>query len=254
MRIVLVTVCSLIACLIIFWTIKFWGRSLHFVPYDHPLYSNTGNLSQPIIFIKPRASELEKVLIENNNLFLDVASTRDEKVVLPIKVWDFKKKPIRSSLYQDIKSDVVLLFDLKEKLTNKKIIFNLFENAQAGHAIFFDEIKKMGWGNGDNFIVTSPYEAIAKSLKDLAPAWLYGSTKPEILRLVAMDAMLLIEAVSFRADIIIHPLTIRNQKFYDEDLLAELNRRHKKIIVGPIDSTEMDVARQLNPLGIVVQQ
>lgn len=254
MRIVLVTICSLIASLIVFWTVKFWGRSLHFVAYDHPIYTDYNINSKPIIFVKPRPTDLESSMVAADNLYLDVASTADQQVVLPRKIWGTKEKPIRYSLYEDIKSDVILLSDCKERLTNKKIIFNLFENAQAGHVIFYDEIKKMGWEKGDNFIVTSPYEAMAKALKDIAPAWLYGSTQPEILRLVAMRSMLLIEAVSFRADIIIHPPLIRNQNFFTEDLLREMNRRHKKIIVGPIDSADLAVAQQLNPLGIIINR
>lgn len=252
MRIVLVTICSLIASLIIFWTVKFWGRSLQFVPYDHPIYSHYKENSQPIIFVKPLAPDLETALKGSDNLYLDVASTADQKVVLPRKVWSSKEKPIRYSNFEDIKADVFLLSDWKEKLANRKIIFNLIENAQAGHIIFYDEIKKMNWEKGENIIVTSPYEAMAKALKDIAPVWLYGSTQPEILRLVAMKSMLLLEAVSFRADIIIHPPLIRNQKFYTEDLLKELRRRHKRIIVGPVYAVDLLVAQQLNPLGIIV--
>ena len=254
MRIVLVTICSLIASLIVFWTVKFWGRSLHFTAYDHPIYTFYNINSKPIIFVKPLPTNLESTLTGADNLYLDVASTADQKVVLPRKIWGAKEKPIRYSMYEDIKSDVVLLSDCKEKLANKKIIFNLFENAQAGHAIFFDEIKKMGWEKGENLIVTSPYEAMAKALKDIAPALLYGSTQPEILRLVAMKSMMLIEAVSFRADVVIHPPLIRNQNFYTEDLLREIKRRHKKIIVGPINSADLDVAQQLNPLGIIINR
>lgn len=252
MRIVLVTICSLIASLIIFWTVKFWGRSLQFVPYDHPIYSHYKANSQPILFVKPAASDLESAMLGSENLYLDVASTSDQKVVLPRKVWGPKEKAIRYRNYEDIKSDVFLLSEWKEKLADRKIIFNLIENAQAGHVIFFDEIKKMNWEKGENFIVTSPYEAMARALKEIAPAWLYGSTQPEILRLVAMKSMLLIEAVSFRADIIIHPLLIRNQPFYDEVLLKEIDRRHKKIIVGPVSSADLIVAQQLNPLGIII--
>ncbi len=252
MRILLVTFCSLIACLIIFWTVKFWGRSLRFVPYGHPLYAYAAQNNGPIIFEKPNPQDVESAINSTANLYLNVASTADQRVVIPKKDWPANLKAIRYSQYSDIQANVLLLSDVKEKLTGRKIIFNLVENAQAGHAIFFDELKKLGWEKGYDLIVTSPYEAMASALKDIAPTLLYGSTQPEILRLVAMNSMMLIEAVSFRADIVIHPLQIKNQLFYDVDLLAELSRRHKKFIIGPIKAGEKSVAQQLNPFGIIV--
>ena len=257
MRILLVTVSSLIACAIIFWTIKFWGRSLHYTPYDHPLYASR-DVSTPLLFIKPHNDNLESILTDNhnlnNNLYLNVASTLDQKLIVPKKAWPSSKKPFRYTHYEDIKNEVFLLTDLKESLAGKKIIINLFENAQAGHIIFYDEIKKMGWGDGENIIVTSPYEAMAKALKDIAPRLLFGSTQPEILRLVAMNSMGLIEAVTLRADIVIHPLRIKNQDFYDKNLLIELNHRYKKIIIGPLTEAEIATAKKLNPFGIIVEK
>ncbi len=252
MRIIFVTFCSLIACLIIFWTIKFWGRSLHFVPYNHPLFTFVKQNNEPIVYVKPTPENLAAAILSTENLYLDVASTVDQKVVLPLKSRVNNRKPLRYALYSEVASEVVLLAEVKDKLAGRKIIFNLFENAQAGHAIFFDELKKLGWEKGENLIVTSPYEAMAKALKDIAPTLLYGSTQPEILRLVAMNSMNLIEAVSFRADIVIHPLQIKNQSFYNEDLLLELGRRHKHIIVGPLKAAEVFAARQLNPLGLII--
>lgn len=252
MRIILVTFCSLIACLIIFWTVKFWGRSLSFVPYSHPLFTFVKLNNEPIVFLKPTPEGLASAIDSSENLYLDIASTIDQKVVIPLKDWTKNRKPLRYSQYTDVASDVVLLVDVKDKLAGRKLIFNLFENAQAGHAIFFDELKKMGWEKGENIIVTSPYEAMAKALKDIAPTLLYGSTQPEILRLVAMKSMHLIEAVSFRADIVIHPLQIKKQSFYDKDLLTELSRRHKRIIIGPLNAVDVSAARQLNPMGIII--
>ncbi|OFZ28688.1 MAG: hypothetical protein A2622_06270 [Bdellovibrionales bacterium RIFCSPHIGHO2_01_FULL_40_29] len=252
MRIILVTFCSLIACLIIFWTVKFWGRSQHYVPYSHPIYVAAAQSSAPLIFIKPKFENFESAINSNQNLYLNVATTSDQILVIPKR--EFKEKAIRNSKMSEIASDVVLFSTVKEKLENRFLVLNLLENAHAGHAIFWDELKKMGWDKGERLIITSPYEAIAKSLKELAPALLYGSTQPEILRIVAMDSMNLIEAVSLRADVIIHPLKIRNQDFYQETILKELKRRHKQILVGPVTEEQLSVALDLQPLGIIVEK
>ncbi|MFZ3231787.1 MAG: hypothetical protein WA160_16395 [Pseudobdellovibrio sp.] len=254
MRIILITIGSLLISFIIFWTIKFWGRGHSYVDYQHPFYSTSVMLDQPVIFIKPSVLNIENALMTESNLYLDVSSTEDGRLVLKKKEWSSKEKPVRYAKYDEIKNDVILISDLKEKLANKKIIFNLVENAQAGHIIFYEEIKKAGLEKGDNFVVTSPYEAMGRSLKDIAPRFLFGSTQPEILKLVAMKSMGLIEAVNLRADVIIFPLMIRNQKFYDDELIQEMNRRHKRILIGPINEKDMKEAKSLKPFGIIINK
>lgn len=255
MRIILISLGSLFVSLFIFLTIKFWGKSLTYSDYSHPIYaSESQNLQQPLIFIKPKTENILNTIQAQTNLFLDVYSTEDGRLVIPKRVWSAKEKPIRYSKLQEINDQVILVSDLKDILASKKIIFNIVENAQAGHIIFVEEIKKAGLEKGQNFIVTSPYEAMAKSLKDIAPTYLYGSTQPEILKLLAMKSMHLIEAVNLRADLIIHPLTIRNQKFFDEELIQEMAHRHKRVIIGPIDSSQQTEAESLKPFGIILNQ
>lgn len=253
-RIIIVTICSLIASLMIFWTIKFWGRGHTYVEYKHPLYTAAALSSEPLIFIKPSFQNLEAALKNEPNLYLNVLSTEDGRLVIPKKEWDSKLKPVRYAKYEEIKNEVILVSELKELLPTKKIIFNMLENAQAGHVIFYEEIKKANLEKGENFIVTSPYEAMAHSLKDIAPALLFGSTQPEILKIAAMRSMGLLEALNLRADVVIFPLLIRNQKFFDDELIQELNHRHKRFIVGPIDDKDLAEAKALKPFGIILNK
>lgn len=252
MRIILVTIGSLIFCAIIFWTIKFWGLGQTYTNYSHPLFSYAEQLHGPVYFTKPSAVTVEGALDTTDNLYLDVATTEDQQLVVAKKFWEKIQKPIRYSKYSDIMSEVIRLSDVKNKLANRKFIFNLSENAQAGHMIFFDELKNLELQNGAAFIVTSPYEALAKALKEVAPAFVYGSTQPEILKIIAMKSMWLIEALTLRADIVIYPLNIKNEKFFDSTLVNELKRRHKKFIIGPISPAERPEALALDPWGIII--
>lgn len=250
-RILIVTVFTLILSSICFWIVKLWGQSQTYPDYNHPLFTNQ---TTPITFIKPSYESLKSDLQGEDNLYLNVSSTLDQKVVLPIRAWALNEKPLRNQNYGDVKNDVILLTDYKDKLKSRKIIFNLIENAQAGHGIFFYAITEMGFQSGDNFIVTSPYEALIKALKEMQPALVYGTTTPEILKILAMNSMFLPEAVNIRADVIIHPLKIRNQTFFTPELLKEFARRHKRIIVGPIAESEKEKAVSLNPYGLIIQK
>lgn len=234
-----------------FWMVKFWGRSQLFIEYHHPMLTN---VETPVLFYKPKAQDVEAALKSDQNLFLDVANTLDQKMVIITSPDHLQGKQIRNEKYDNIKDYVLLLSNYAPNLKKKKIIFNLFENAIAGHEIFINFLNEVDLQKGENFIVTSPFEAIAKSIKEKSPALLFGTTQPEILKIVAMDSMFLIEAANIRADFIIHPLKIRNQNFFNQSILAEIHRRHKNIIIGPETENHLEEANRLKPYGIILQK
>lgn len=206
----------------------------------------------PLEFTRPSYQNLKKVIESDKNIYLDVTVTFDQKLIIPKRTWLPTEKPIRLLSYDEIKNEVLLVAEIKDLLINKKIIFNLAENAQAIHETFVYEMKQMGFEKGENFIVTSPYEAPIKALKEIAPALVYGSTQPEILKILAMQSMFLLEAVNIRADIIIHPLKIRKHDFFSDEIVTEMKKRYKKIIVGPINAEEIGDALSLKPFAIIL--
>ncbi len=254
MRIIQAILASLFVCTVTFFTVKFWGLSQPYSDYKHPFYET----SEVLIFKKPQFAQVEQVLMNtNDNVYLDIANTKDQKVVIVATNVDQSldhTKDIRNKLFADVEKEVLPLDKFKDQLQKRKIIFNLVENAIAGHLIFTDAIKALGLEKGENFIVTTPYEVLAKSIKELQPTFLYGTTQPEILKLKAMESLNLIEAATMRADVLIYPLTYYKQPFYTETLQNELKRRFKKTIIGPISAGEVEEAKKLNPLGIIVQE
>lgn len=248
MRIIVVTLATLFVFFIGLLTVKFWGKSQTYTEYKHAMLQLQ---PAPTEFLRPNYKQLNEAIRTAKNIYLDVTVTFDQKLVIPKRKWLATEKPVRLFKYDEIKNDLLLVVDLKEQLINKKIIFNLVDNAQAIHETFMFDMKQMGMEKGENFIVTSQYEAPIKALKEIAPALVYGSTQPEILKIVAMQSMYLLEAVTIRADIIIHPLKIRNQIFFNDEIVQEMSRRRKKIIIGPISSEELNEARQLKPFAII---
>lgn len=251
MRILITSLATLFIFSICFLTVKYWGKSQQYTDYKHSMLQAE---SAPIEFIRPSFEHLEETIAGPHNIYLDVTVTFDQKLVIPKRKWLSTERPLRLFSYDEVKKDVILVTDIKDSLVQKKIIFNFVENAQAQHETFIHDMKKIGLESGQNFIVTSPFEAPLKALKELAPAFIYGSSQPEILKIVAMQSMFLLEATNLRADVIIHPIKIRNHEFFNEDLLAEFKRRYKKIIVGPIDPTELDKAKALQPFGIIINR
>jgi hypothetical protein len=251
MRIIVVTAGTLLVCFLGLMVTKYWGKARQFPEYQHPFFAEAAKA--PIMFkeaVGLTPEEINTLLKSSENLFLEVAFTQDQVLVLPLQKFE---KEIRYFSLADVKDKVLDITQLAPFLkTDRRVIFKLMENTRAEHEVFVENLKKVGMDDSKNFLVMSDYEAPLKSLKELAPAYIYGSTKPEILRIVAMQSMHILEAVNFRADVIVHPLLLRNQEFYNEELLNEMKRRHVKIIVGPISPSEMDRAQHLNPFGIII--
>lgn len=247
-RVFAVTLGVFVFFTILFLIVKIWGGAQKYAEYKHPMLLNN---TEPIVFVKPSLDQFLNIVSQNEFLYLDVGTTADGKVVFPLQSID-PKRPLRHSKLSDIESLVVTLEQLSKELKNKKIIFNIMENAVGVHETLDLEFKKFELADGKNFIFTCAYDAPIKALKERIPFWVYGSTKPEILKIMAMRSMYLLEALSLRADVVIHPLKIRGYDFFDLDLNSELQKRHKKIIIGPVSSEELELARKLNPMGIIL--
>ena len=253
MRVIVAIIISLFVSTIVFLTIKFWGLSVPYSDYKHPFYDTT----EIVIFKKPVFANIDQALTKtSDNLYLDVANTRDQKLVIIATNNDRSMdhtKDIRNKQYAEVEKDVLLLSNYKDFLQKRKIILNINENAIGGHLIFTDHVKSLGFEKGDNILITTPYETLSKTIKEILPTFLYGTTQPEILKLKAMESLNLIEAATMRADILIYPMTYYKQPFYTEKLQSELKRRFKRIIVGPISSSDLEEAKKLQPFGIIIQ-
>lgn len=252
MRIILVSVGTLVVFTMLLLTTKFWGQSRMYTEYQHPFFAADA-AQLPLTFQDTTGlsrADVEALLAGNENLYLEVAFTQDEVLVLPLKKFD---RAVRYYNLADIKADVLDIDALGPSLQkDRRFILKLMENTRAEHEVFVENLKKAGLEKSKNFLVMSDYEAPLKALKELEPAYVYGSTKPEILRIVAMQSMYILEAATLRADAIVQPLQLRNQDFFNEAILKEMKRRFVKIIVGPVSTSEVPRAQQLNPFGIII--
>ena len=240
MRLLLSTIIALTVSLCLFATFKMWGQSQVFIDYQHPFLTTE---SRPVVFTIPKDNWTLEDLADpsKKNLYLNFGVTQDEITVI-------LRKPIhqvRTKLFADIQADVYTADQIKSALQNKKIIFNVLENPIGGPEFFVEFIEKIGFQEARNFLVLSPFEAPMKYLKERQPAYLYGTTQPEILRIKALESIWLIEASTFRADMVVHPEYYYKREFFTDKLRTELQRRFRPFIVGPIPSENLATAKDL---------
>lgn len=251
MRILIITLGTAVVCLVIFLILKIWGGSQTFISYHHPFYNQRQN-GTVVQFEKPEFIKIPEILKKSKkNIYLDIATTKDGIIVIH-EVNKYKTSSFRNQYFKDIKDVVLNLADFKNNLQNRKIIFNLTENAIAGDKTLIEEFQKLSLTDKSEILISAPYEVMSKSLKELAPTYIFATSTPEILRLKAMESFYLIETASLRADVIIHPLYYYKKLFFTETFLQEIKRRNKKIIIGPIPQSEYEDALKLNPFGIIV--
>lgn len=128
------------------------------------------------------------------------------------------------------------LEDVFQEFPQQRMILNLIDNARDIHTLTVGLLRK--YKLGPNIVIQSSTDIILKSIKELEPRWLYGTSQAEVTRLLSLDSLGVLPAASIRSDVFIVPLKIMNRQAFNESLNQELLRRKKKIILGPLASKE----------------
>ena len=242
MRLLVSTVIALIVSFGFFIMVKMWGLSQPFIDYQHPFLDST---TKPVIFhyLKDGWTMDEVNRLQGKNLYLNIGVTQDEVPVITRKFF----YQIRTKKFAEVKNDVYTAEQIADFLKEKKIIFNVLENPIAGPEIFIEFIVKAGLQESRNFMVTSPFDVPLKFIKEKQPTYYFGTSQPEILRIKAMENLWLVEAATFRADIVVHPPLYYKHEFFTPILLTELKRRFKRHIIGPVTLSELEKIKDLEP-------
>jgi hypothetical protein len=101
-------------------------------------------------------------------------------------------------------------------------------------------------------LIQSDTEIVIKSIKEQKPLWLFGTSRSDVMKIVSFDSIGLGPASPFHGDVFISPLKIMNRAAFNEDVLTEIRRRKKLVILGPL-LTEQEIvdARSLKPDGYI---
>jgi len=255
MRILTSILIAFFVSTVTFFMTKLWGQSYQYIDYKHSFYEN---VQTPVEFKAAKdVSGLTTLIQSTDPLWINLAITADQKLIVHFSNTEptMYRNQTWAQLSQDQAAGKLILFaEVAEQLKKHKLVLNLTENPMSGPDIILHEMNQLGFSKMENFIFTGPYEAALKEIKNKMPAWLFGTTSPEILKIKAMESLFLIEAAIYRADFVIHPLKYYKKEFFTPTLLADTQRRFKRIIIGPLSNDEIESAKKLNPFGIVTVQ
>ena len=263
MRVLLISLGSIALLVIMLATARFWGLGLPYQEFKHPFFSQRAiytvqveNLGQAADAIKADPDVV---------LWVDVRMTRDQKlfVLSQTTANSFLKPENMGSDFRGAKTymydwaqlktyftEAKPLADFVSQFPTQRFIVNVIDNQYEIHEILAKEIKN--YAPEKRILVQSETDVILKSVKEKEPFWLFGTSLPELTRLVTFSSIGLEPAIAVRGDVIISPLRLHERKFINEQVLSEMKRRLKKVLIGPVkNDAELNQAVSLFQKNLV---
>lgn len=265
MRVLLLSIGSVLFLLMALSLARIWGLSTQFQRFEHPFW----NQAKPVISVRVRILDDIRTLVRAKPdivPWLDVRQTSDKQFIIlpdaPIRELLVEKsfpadkwrgpQPSRYTLAElrPIFSDAPLLEEALKQFPDLRFILNVIDNNNGIHE---DLVKLLEPLNPDKrILIQSDTDVILSSLKEKKPLWLYGTSRAELMRMLTFESVGILPATTFRADVLIVPLTLHDRPAYNRGVLDEIHRRKKEYFIGPLSSAEeYDKAHEENPDGYI---
>lgn len=266
MKLLGITIGTLVVAALIWSTLHFWGKGLQYEPYNHPLMKpditrmglQTADFRAGESFVKsnPNSVLYLKIYMSADGVFFTLPK-RDFNFINEISKSHPDKYKGNKHYYYDfsfIKERVphVITLDDWTSLRPDIWIFDLQDNA-------LDIDKNFAtWFEKNNFqnlaIIRSDVDLIISSLKEKHPLWIYGSTLSDLNKLLTLASIHLEGIANFQRDYYFSPVTLNGRSMINPDVLTEMRKRHKKIAIGPVLSNdEHNIANNLKPDILIIQ-
>jgi hypothetical protein len=269
MKLLLTSLGVLFFAAMVFGSLRMWGLGQNYQPYNHPFLTDVGS-SNPALSVKIPFSESEAQaaisLAPQVILFLDVRMSKDEilfvqeKGLLEPLLTVEKMGPERYQgdrpyfyPFNTLKTyfpDLIEVRTFLQRFPQQKFILNVQDNAQNIHVVVMKLLKEAN--AAARVLIQSDIDVIIKSIREEEPTWCYGSSLPEITRILSLQSVGLEMVPSIRADVWLTPLKFKKRLLFNEALGNEVRRRFKKVFLGPLStSEEVFAAQRYNPDGFI---
>ena len=257
MRIILATIATLVVVGFIILTARIWGLGQSYPEYQSAYFQGPS----PMLIVKVDTLQKAQTAIQENPnviFWLDVRlSKKGTAFILPPerdvlflqekerlqkanptthimeggKLSDYSWEQI-NEFYKDTPA----LKEFYQQLPKSRFILNIVDNVTDAHTNIVDAIKDEH--PDDRTLIQSEALVLIQAIKDLKPGWVYGTSYPDIMRLLSFDSLYILPAIQFKGDVFVAPFTIMKRPAVNDDVIVEMRRRHKKVILGPIMNRE----------------
>lgn len=273
MRIIAIILGTLVALLIIISMARIWGDSKTYTAYPMAFFTAHKNSKlvikaqdietikeitttwpQAIVWIDVRASRDRELFILPPTRDIELLNTlRDKQKETPEapiftggRISDYPWEQI-NEFYKTTPA----LFEIYKLFPQTRFILNVVDNVSDVHekvaATLTEEVKP-----DKRTLIQSDAGILMTSIKGIKPQWAYGTSIPDLVRLLSMDSMFILSTTQFKGDVFVSPLQIKTRPAFNNAILSEIRKRHKPIYLGPINNEEDFLkAQSFNPDGYI---
>jgi len=215
------------------------------VPYDHAFLR--GHPRDVVAYKLPTARGLKPYSPEHLVSFLKLP----EEIVVWLEVRvriDGTLVAANDQLGADDAPKLEAVLGTLLQQSSRRLIINLRGHRAGVHvalAKIIDEAKA-----GDRVLIQSPEDGFLKDLRETKPHWLFGTSLPQVTRMILFSSMGLVSLAQLRGDVLVIETSPKEHLLnrITDEMIAEAHRRKIKIYAGPVASTEQ--ALQLWRRGI----
>ncbi|WP_413943779.1 hypothetical protein [Bdellovibrio sp. HCB-162] len=255
MRIFFITFATVVVLGILILMARIWGLGQNYPLYEHAFFSgptpmiiakaDTLTAAQEILKLRPDAVIWLDVRFSREKVPFVLPASRD-KEFMEMKRQEQEKNPttpimIGSKLSEypweqinEFYKTTPALKEFYEQLPQTRFVLNIVDNVADAHTALVDAIS--GLKPNDRTLIQSEALIIMTSIKDLKPEWVYGTSTPDLMRLLTFDSLYVLPSTQFKGDVFIAPFTLLKRPAFNADIIEEMRRRNKRIFLGPIQN------------------
>jgi hypothetical protein len=273
MRIIPITIATLIVTCILVMMARIWGLGQTYTSYENAFF----NGSTPLIVAKAdtlQEAEENLKLAPDTIIWVDVRFSRDQVAFVLDPTQDSRFLENRKQLQEknpetpimvgakiseypweqinEFYSTTPALREYYERFPKTRFILNMVDNVSEAHQILVKSIEDLK-PNGRTFIQSDAL-ILMTAVKELKPEWVYGTSVPDLMRLMTFDSMFILPSTQFKGDVFLAPFLVQKRKSFNDDIMAEMRRRHKRVFLGPISNkAELEVAQKYQAEGLITE-
>lgn len=242
MRLIAITLGTLLLLGIAMLSVRFWGYGQYYQPYDHEFFKT----QKPLVIVPWEQSFYLEKKPEMALLANVYRNDLSEILVMPA----IEAFPDRTQKENPTRP---LLLEFLKKFKNTRIVINILDNQKGIHEQIVKIIEDSGHDN--KILIQSNYNVVMESIKKLKPVYVFGASLADIMRFKTFSSMGLVSAGPFKGDVYFAPLKAKNLDTLNDEIIKELERRHKPIYLGPLQSkAEVEQALRLGASGVLVDK
>lgn len=271
MRIIAISILSLVVVAVLITMARIWGLSQPHYLYEHAFFSGP----TPLVIAKVSTLEDAQTAIALKSdvvLWLDVRFSKERVpyILNPARDAEFLKfkqseqekhpeTPIftggRLAEYSweqinEFYKTTPALKELYEQFPQTRFVLNMVDNVSEAHVKLVEAI--VDFKPNERTLVQSDALILMTSTKELKPEWVYGTSVPDLMRLLTLDSMYVLPATIFKGDVFIAPFTLKGRPAFNDDVITEMHRRQKRIFLGPIQNeAQLQQAQSYKAVGYI---